>query len=101
MIAIKRRRALATAGILAGLISSSGSLAQVQFNVCGGPPLPPCDVQVQPKVEERIIERRSERRFGNICRTRYLRCELDDPQPVRSRCTCEDEDGEEVVGRVR
>ncbi|HEY8566833.1 MAG TPA: hypothetical protein VIL65_15155 [Beijerinckiaceae bacterium] len=79
-------------------------LAQVQLNVCGVPPLPPC----RPQVEERrvIIERERPRRgyaeeFGTQCRTRTLRCRIDEPRPVGARCICEDEDGEEIVGRVR
>jgi hypothetical protein len=90
-------RHLATAAtlLLGSSLASSGSSAQVQFGVCGPPPLPPCNQS------PRLVEREYVDRLGSICRTRYLRCELDEPQPVRSRCTCEDEDGEEVIGRVR
>jgi hypothetical protein len=49
-----------------------------------------------------IIERGGggPRNFGEVCRTRTLRCRTDEPQRIGSRCTCEDEDGEDVVGRV-
>lgn len=92
----KIRHVAATAALLLGsFLFSNGSSAQVQFGVCGPSPLPPCEQS------RRLVEREYVDRLGSICRTRYLRCELDEPQPVRSRCTCEDDDGEEVVGRVR
>jgi hypothetical protein len=87
-------------GIGLALLSAAPSMAQVQLNVCGAPPLPPC----QPQVQERrvIIERegRGSERLGTNCRTRTLRCSSD-PRPVGSRCTCEDDEGEDVVGRIR
>ena len=144
------------------LIASPGAMAQVQLNVCGAPPLPPCADQARPRSEERtIIERdrprtrteerttierdrarprteerttierdrtrpqteerttierdrvrtRTEERTtvgrdraqasGSVCETRALRCRMDEPLPVGSRCTCENADGDEVVGRVR
>jgi hypothetical protein len=68
----------------------------MQLNVCGAPPLPPC----QPRREERVIIERGERDFGSVCRTRNLRCRADEPRRIGARCVCEDEDGEEVVGRI-
>jgi hypothetical protein len=95
------RKLLAVAGFLACGFAPHPASAQIQLNVCGIPPLPPCGEQSPPRLEERFIERRALRQMGSVCRTRYLVCELDDPQPVRSQCTCEDDDGEDVVGRVR
>jgi hypothetical protein len=90
---------LAATGVLWALVAATPSAAQVQLNVCGAPPLPPC----QPRTQERVIIERDgggPRNFGEICRTRNLRCRTDEPQRIGSRCTCEDEDGEDVVGRV-
>lgn len=97
---MKPIHAMAAAGFgLAALLASTGAMAQVQLNVCGVPPLPPC-ADNRPIVRERtIIERRE--RIGSVCRTRTLRCRTEEPLPVGSRCTCEDEHGEEVIGRVR
>ena len=99
---MKSIHALAAAGFsLAALFASTGSMAQVQLNVCGVPGLPPC-ADNRPVVRERtIIERRGVERLSSLCRTRTLRCRTDEPAPIGSRCTCEDEDGEEVIGRVR
>jgi len=51
-----------------------------------------------------IIERdrgdRGERDFGSLCRTRNLRCRIDEPRPIGARCTCEDDEGERVIGRI-
>lgn len=92
--------AFAAAGLGVALLSSTGSMAQVQLNVCGLPGLPAC-ADNQPVVRERtIIERRGER-LSSVCRTRTLRCRTDEPLPAGSRCTCEDENGEDVIGRVR
>ena len=80
--------------------STAPSAAQVQLNVCGIPPLPPCERPAS-RVEERvIIERDRDRDFGTLCRTRTLRCRVDEPRPIGARCTCEDEEGEEVLGRI-
>ena len=83
------------------LAAASPTSAQVQLNVCGVPPLPPCERE-RPRVRERVIieERgRRDRDFGSVCRTRNLRCRVQ-PRPIDARCICEDEDGEEVVGRI-
>ena len=86
----------AAAGISLALAAATPSTAQVQLNLCGAPPLPPCE-----RREERvIIDRRGGGDFGTICRTRSLRCEKDRARPIGDRCTCEDEDGERVVGRI-
>ena len=92
-----RKIALAATCALWALAAGSAS-AQVQLNVCGAPPLPPC----QPRVQERvIIERdRGPRDIGSVCRTRNLRCRSDEPRRIGARCVCEDEDGEEVIGRI-
>jgi hypothetical protein len=80
------------------LAATSPATAQVQLNVCGAPPLPPCE---RPRVRERvIIEERGGRDFGTVCRTRNLRCRTDEPRRIGARCICEDEDGEEIVGRI-
>jgi hypothetical protein len=94
---MKEKLTLALAGAAVLLVSSTPSIAQVQLNVCGVPPLPPCE---RPR-ERVIIEReRAPRDFGSLCRTRNLRCRTDEPRPIGARCICEDEDGEEVIGRI-
>ena len=95
---------LIAAGFGLALVSATPSVAQVQLNLCGVPPLPPCQSQ-EPR-ERVIIERERPARgavdrFSDLCRTRTLRCRVDDPRPVGSRCICEDEEGEEIVGRIR
>lgn len=86
----------AAAGLFLTLVAATPSTAQVQLNVCGVPPLPPCE-----RREERvIIDRRGGGDFGTICRTRSLRCEKERARPIGDRCTCEDEDGERIVGRI-
>ena len=99
---MKLVHALATLALSAvlSLSWSAPAAAQVQLNVCGAPPLPPCE-RPRPRVEERvIIERDRGRDYGFVCRTRNLRCRIDEPRPIGARCICEDEDGEEVVGRI-
>jgi hypothetical protein len=98
---MKLAHALAGAALGASWFAGSPAIAQVQLNVCGVPPLPPCE-RPRPRVEERVIIERDRpgRDFGVVCRTRNLRCRIDDPRPIGARCTCEDEDGEEVVGRI-
>ena len=98
---MKWKLAFAAGGALWALAAASPSSAQVQLNVCGVPPLPPCERE-RPRVQERvIIERdRGMRDFGSVCRTRNLRCRTDEPRRIGARCICEDEDGEEVVGRI-
>jgi hypothetical protein len=87
----------AAAGVVWAILASTPSPAQVRLNVCGAPPLPPCE---QPR-ERVIIEReRAPRDFGRLCRTRNLRCHADEPRPIGARCICEDDDGEEIVGRI-
>ena len=96
---MKRNLALAAACASGALAAATPSSAQLQLNVCGAPPLPPCE---RPRVQERvIIERdRGPRDFGTVCRTRNLRCRTDEPRRIGARCICEDEEGEEVVGRI-
>jgi len=98
---MKIHHALAAAGLVAASFAAFPSAAQVQLNVCGVPPLPPCERQ-RPRVEERVIIERERpvRDFGSLCRTRNLRCRIEQPRPMGARCICEDEDGEEVVGRI-
>ena len=86
----------AATGTLWTLLVSMPSSAQVQLNVCGVAPLPPCE---RPR-ERVIIEERGPRNFGTVCRTRNLRCRVDEPRRIGGRCICEDEDGEEIVGRI-
>jgi len=95
------RLLVAAAGCSFALLSSAPVIAQgVGINVCGAPPLPPC-ASDRTRVERRtVIEERGASRLGSVCRTRALRCATDEPQVVGSRCTCEDDDEEEVVGRV-
>ena len=95
---MKRNLALAAACALWALAAATPSSAQVQLNVCGAPPLPPCE-----RPRERVIierERVAPRDFGTVCRTRNLRCRTDEPRRIGARCICEDEEGEEVVGRI-
>lgn len=78
-----------------GLWSVAPATAQgVQLNVCGAPPLPPC------RGEERTSRGRAER-LSDVCQTRTTRCRVDEPARSGARCTCEDSDGEELVGRIR
>lgn len=94
----------AAASLGLALLASAPALAQVQLNVCGVPPLPPCGPQVQERViieRERPARGRYVEEVSRTCRTRTLRCRVDEPRPIGSRCICEDEDGEEVVGRIR
>jgi hypothetical protein len=86
----------AAAGIFLALAAATPSTAQVQLNVCGAPPLPPCER----RQERVIIDRRGGGDLGTLCRTRSMRCEKDRPRPIGDRCTCEDDDGERVVGRI-
>ena len=97
---MKPTLAVAATGALWALVAATPAPAQVQLNVCGAPPLPPCE-RPRPRVEERvIIERdRGPRDFGSVCRTRTLRCRVE-PRPIGARCLCEDDEGEEVVGRI-
>jgi hypothetical protein len=103
---------VAAAGIGGALLSALPAAAQ--FQVCGVPPLPACQPQVRERV---IIERERDRdrdrdrdfdrrrgraeRLSDICRTRTLRCRTDDPRPIGARCTCEDPDGERIIGRIQ
>ena len=91
--------------------SAQQQMAQIQFGVCGVPPLPPCE---RPR-DRRDDDRRGppdDRRggpytgrpaddddLGVVCRTRTLQCRVGRPRPIGGRCTCEDEEGESVVGR--
>lgn len=84
-----------SAAALAALASPSAAQG-LQLNVCGIPPLPPCE---RPQPQERVIIEREDD-FGTLCRTRNLRCDIDRPRPIGSRCVCEDDAGEEVVGRI-
>ena len=96
---MKPTLSLAATGVLWALVAATPSSAQVQLNVCGAPPLPPC----QPRTQERVIierDRGVSRDFGSVCRTRNLRCRTDEPRRIGARCICEDEEGEEVVGRI-
>jgi hypothetical protein len=92
---MKTIHALALVAGFAGLAATPAP-AQVQLNVCGVPPLPPCE---RPR-ERVIIEREAPRDFGDLCRTRTLRCRVERPRPIGARCICEDDDGEEIVGRI-
>ena len=98
---MKLSHVLAGLAFSASVFAAMPSTAQVQLNLCGVPPLPPC----QPQVQERVIIERERpvrgERLSNVCRTRTLRCRIDEPRPSGSRCTCEDENGEDVVGRIR
>jgi hypothetical protein len=97
---MKPTLAAAATSLVWALLASTPSTAQVQLNICGAPPLPPCE-RPRPRVEERvIIERDRDRDFGTVCRTRNLRCRAEEPRRIGARCLCEDEDGEEVVGRI-
>ncbi len=93
---MKPTLSLAATGVLWALAVATPSFAQVRLNVCGAPPLPPCE---RPR-ERVIIEERGGRDFGTLCRTRNLRCRVDEPRRIGARCVCEDEEGEEVVGRI-
>lgn len=86
---------LMVAAAMAGALWSVPPAAAqgVQLNVCGAPPLPPCR-------EERAPRGRAER-LSDVCQTRAQRCRVDEPARSGSRCTCEDADGEELVGRIR
>ena len=87
------------AGLSVALLSSAPVLAQgLGINVCGAPPLPPC-ASDRTRVERRTVIEERGARLGSVCRTRALRCATDEPQAVGSRCVCEDDDEEEVVGR--
>src|SRR5690349_9548148 len=88
---------LTAAGVcLAAFMSASTpAAAQVQLNVCGVPPLPPCE---RPRVRERIVEPDDD--LGTLCRTRTLRCQVARPRPIGARSTCEDDEGEEILGRI-
>jgi len=48
----------------------------------------------------RHIDRRGDDDLGTLCRTRTLRCRIDRPRPIGARCTCEDDEGEEVLGQI-
>ncbi len=95
---MKRNLAVAAACAVWAATAVLPASAQVQLNVCGAPPLPPCE---RPRERRVIIEReRGPRDFGTLCRTRNLRCRIDEPRPIGARCICEDDDGEEIVGRI-
>lgn len=94
-LVMKPMLVVAAAGPLLTLVGATPSMAQVQLNVCGAPPLPPCE-----RRRERVIIEERGRDYGSLCRTRNLRCRADEPRPIGARCICEDEDGEEVVGRI-
>jgi hypothetical protein len=89
------------AGVCFAAVMAAGTpaTAQVQLNVCGAPPLPPCE---RPRVQERVIidRRGGGDDFGTLCRTRTLRCRIDEPRPIGARCTCEDDEGERIIGRI-
>ena len=90
------------APLLAGPFAASPASAQVQLNVCGAPPLPPCGPRRgAPEYDPRYDRGRDEpdRDFGRICRTRYDRCRVD-PRPMGGRCSCTNDDGEDVLGRI-
>jgi hypothetical protein len=94
---MKAIQVVAAAGLCLSWFAAAPATAQVQLNVCGVPPLPPCE----PPRERVIIEReRPARAFGTLCRTRTMRCRIDEPRPIGARCLCEDDDGEEIVGRI-
>ena len=79
--------------------------AQVQIGVCGVPPLPPCE-RPGDRYERRggpIVGRPApddDEDLGVVCRTRTLQCRVGRPRPIGGRCTCEDDEGEAVVGRI-
>jgi hypothetical protein len=88
---------LAAGVLLAAPFSAPPSVAQVEFNICGAPPLPPCGPRRGPREYEPRFER--DRDFGRLCRTRFERCRVD-PRPIGARCICLNDDDEEVVGRI-
>lgn len=97
---------LLAAPLLAAPFAASPASAQVQLNVCGVPPLPPCGPRrgPPPEYDPRYDRRRDfyddgDRDFGRICRTRYDRCRVE-PRPMGGRCSCTNEDGEDVIGRI-
>ncbi len=100
---MKLIHALAAAGLCAALLGPTGATAQVQLGICGPPPLPPCARPLPPPPEAPppYVEPRVEREFSRLCVTRNFRCRTDEPRPIGARCTCENEDGEEVLGRIR
>ncbi|MBV9078238.1 MAG: hypothetical protein JO048_12230 [Methylobacteriaceae bacterium] len=88
--------------VMAGLLAAAPlallpapATAQIQLNVCGAPPLPPCGPRRGPPE----YESRYDDDLGRVCRTRYERCRVS-PRPIGSRCLCVNDDDEEVVGRV-
>lgn len=96
------------APLVAAPFAASPVSAQVQLNVCGAPPLPPCYPRrgPPPEYEPRFDRGRGfrddddrDRDFGRICRTRYERCRVE-PRPMDGRCSCTNEDGEDVIGRI-
>ncbi len=94
------------APLLAAPFAVSPASAQIQLNVCGAPPLPPCGPRrgPPPEYDPRYDRRRDyyddgDRDFGRICRTRYERCRVE-PRPMGGRCSCTNDDGEDVIGRV-
>jgi hypothetical protein len=95
---MKSLHLFAGACAVAVVSAAATATAQVQLNVCGVPPLPPCE---RPRVQARvIIDRRGDDDLGTLCRTRTLRCRIDRPRPIGARCTCEDDEGEEVLGQI-
>lgn len=91
---------LAGAVLALGFAAAPPVAAQVQLNVCGVPPLPPCGPPPgyygrRPPPPDAY----EDRDFGRLCRTRYERCRVP-PRPIGARCTCESDDGEEVIGRI-
>ncbi len=96
---MKTTHVLAAFGLGLSAVAAVPAAAQVQLNVCGVPPLPPCE-RPEPRVRERVIIERPGRDYGTLCRTRTMRCRIDEPRPLGARCLCEDEDGEEIVGRI-
>lgn len=100
-------KAVFLAAALVGSWFPMATVAQAQIQVCGPPPLPPCEERVPRELEPRERVPREgysrppgERRVGEICRTPELRCRLDEPRPIGAGCTCFDEDGEPEDGRV-
>lgn len=95
------RNVLVAMALAALGLSAVPAGAQVQLNVCGIAPLPPCGPPPgaygrRPPPPDFDDE---DRDFGRVCRTRYETCRVR-PRPMGARCSCESDDGEEVVGRV-
>jgi hypothetical protein len=93
---MKSLHLFAGACVVAVVSAAAPATAQVRLNVCRVPPLPLCE---RPRVQERVISTGAATMISARCAAR-ARCAAATGRGPSARCTCEDDEGEEVLGQI-